>query len=174
MKLLHGLGLAGIAALALPLSACKQEATDQGTGPQAQSTAPDAKPGLAVESAKLLLPAVKGNPGVVYFTVRNSGKDATAITAVHVGGAGRAEMHETRDGKMAPVTQVELEPGTEVKFAPGGLHVMVFDLDQTVAAGGTVEMTVTFAGGDKATVPVAIASRGSAHDMGGMASGAAH
>lgn len=168
MKSLRPLRIAALVLAALPLAACQQGKDDSG-----QAAAPDAKPGITVSDARLVLPAVKGNPAAAYFTVRNGDAVATSLAAVHIEGAGKTEIHQTTDGKMAPVNWVELEAGTEVKLAPGGVHVMVFDLGDQLVAGGKGEMTVTFSGGDKVSAPLAIEPAGGA-DMAGMDHGAAH
>ena len=158
------LALAPIA-LILTLGACQQ--ADKAPDATA-STAPEAKPGLAVSEGTLVLPAVKGNPGVAYFTVTNSGTAKAALAAVSVDGAAKAEMHETKGGSMAPVDQVDVDPNGSAKFAPGGLHVMLFDLDPKLTAGSSTEMTLTFADGDKVSAQLAIKAAGDAA-MGGMA-----
>ena len=53
-----------------------------------------------------------------------------------------------------------LAPGETVQFARGGKHVMVFGLSPSLAAGGGAEMTLTFADGDKLSVPLKIAAIG--------------
>lgn len=151
------------AALAiLSLAACKQQAA-----PPAP-TSVEAKPGITLSEGRLTLPAVKGNPGAVYFTITNANASGnTAIAAVAVKGAAKAEMHHTQDGAMGTVDVLELEGGNTLKFEPGGLHVMVFGLDSSLAVGGTTELTVTFADGDKALLPLKIEPAGGA-DHGGM------
>jgi copper(I)-binding protein len=52
---------------------------------------------------------------------------------------------------MAPVTQVPLEPGKAVKFEPGGLHVMLFDLDPRLRFQKQVAVTITLDDGGKAS-----------------------
>ncbi len=52
--------------------------------------------------------------------------------------------------------------GDTVKFAPGGKHVMAMELDDTLAAGETTEVTLTFLGGDKLTFPATILAAGDA------------
>lgn len=157
-------------ALGLALSACQQEAK----APEAPASAtPDAKPGVAVADARLVLPAVKGNPGVAYFTLANSDTKAVALAAVAVDGAGKAEMHQTVGGKMGPVDRVDIDPNASVSFAPGGLHVMLFDLDPKLTAGSTAELTLIFADGDKLSTQVPIQAAGEAA-MGGMDHGSGH
>ncbi len=150
-----------IAIALLTLSACKQE-----TAPTAPA-AVEAKPGITLSEGRMALPAVKGNPGAAYFTIANKNASGnTAIAAVAVTGAGRAEMHQTKDGVMGKVDVLELEGGNTLKFEPGGLHVMAFDLDGSLAVGGTSELTVTFADGDKASLPLKVEPAGGA-DHGG-------
>ena len=48
---------------------------------------------------------------------------------------------------MAPLPQADLPAGKTVAFAPGGKHVMLFDLDPATAPGGQVRLHFTFADG---------------------------
>lgn len=121
---------------------------------------PDSKPGLSASDGLLVLPAVKGNPGAAYFTLANGSDKAVALAGVSIDAAESAEMHESKDGKMGAVDQVELAPGAMVKFAPGARHVMAFNLKPDVAAGNTVEMTLTFADGDKLSTPLTVKPAG--------------
>ena len=155
--------LAPIALLAL------QGCGDSGKNPEATASAsteaaPEAKPGLAVSDGVLILPAVAGRPGAAYFTVANNGAKATALAAVYVEGAAKAEIHETMGGKMQPLTRLDLPVGATIEFARGGKHVMLFDLADTLKAGSTTEMTLTFADGDKLSTPLRIESAGGMPD----------
>ncbi len=166
--------LAPLAAL-LALSACNQPGKTENPAETATNTAPDAKPGAQLSDGRLVLPAVKGNPGAAYFTLANGGDKPVTLAAIAVDGAAKAEMHQTSGGQMAAVDKAEVAPGAELKFAPGGYHVMLFDLDPKLAAGGTAEVTLTFADGDKLSAPLKIeAAGGSNHDMGGMDMGDHH
>jgi len=140
----------------------KQENPKETAENAAPANGPDAKPGLVVADGVLVLPAVKGNPGVAYFAVTNGSDKPTSLAAVFVEGAGKAEMHETKGGKMAPLNWAEITPGATVKFERGGKHVMLFDLADTLKAGGTAEMTLTFSGGDKLSTPLRIETVGGA------------
>jgi copper(I)-binding protein len=145
---------------ALALAACQQSKESD------SKAAPDAKPGLAVTQGRLVLPVVKGNPGAAYFTVTNTGSVPATLAAVHVDGAGKAEMHETAGASMEPLKDVSVPAGGSVAFARGGKHVMLFDLDDRLVAVGTTEMTLTFAGGDKVSAPLKIEKLGG--DTAGM------
>ena len=157
MKLFHFVPKTAIL-MALALTACQQ----QPTGSEAE---PDAKPGLSVSDAVLTLPAVKGNPGAAYFSVTNGSDQPTTLAAIHIDGAGKTEMHETKGGKMESVNWVQLNAGETVRFERGGKHVMVFDLTDKLASGGTAEMTLTFSGGDKLSTPLKIEAGGGGEAM---------
>jgi len=156
----------------LALAACQQNKAPEAaaTTAAASEAAPDAKPGITVSGGVLVLPAVKGNPGAAYFDVGNGGAVTSTVAAVSIDGAAKAEMHETSGGSMAPLKDLPVKPGEIVKFARGGKHVMVFDIGDTVKAGGTAEMTLIFAGGDKVSAPLKVQSMADAMsgDMPGM------
>lgn len=140
----------------LGLAACQQEPA----APVEQN--PEAKPGLSASEGVLILPAVKGHPAAAYLSVFNNGDQPSSIAGVSIDAANSAEMHETRDGKMASVDQVDVAPGETVNFERGGLHVMAFGIKPEVAAGNTVEMTLTFSDGDKLSLPLEVQAAGAA------------
>ncbi len=148
---------------ALALVSCKQQ-------PDAADIAnPDAKPGLAVHDARLVLPAVRGNPAAAYFELENSGERAADLAAVYVTGSGSAEIHETAGNGMGRLDKVTIAPGETVAFKPGGKHVMVIDTLDSVVAGSTTELTLAFSDGDKLSAPLRVeAAGGSDADDGAM------
>lgn len=119
-----------------------------------------------MSEGRLMLPAVAGNPGAVYFTIRNDGAGDQAIRSVSVNGAGMAMLHETRmeggTARMGEAGEVEVHAGETIAFAPGGLHVMAMDIGDTLEAGGQTEVTLTFASGDKVSFPAEIHAPGDA------------
>jgi len=149
-----------LAALALSLGVASCGAEPEAPAP----TAPEAPEGVSVANARLTLPAVAGNPGAVYFTVSNTGANDVMIRAVDVAGAGSALLHQTaewnRQVDMQELFQVAVPEGEELVFEPGGIHVMVADLDNTLAVGGETEVTLSFVNGDKVSFPAAILGPG--------------
>ncbi len=145
-------------AVMLALAACQQQPTKQ----DVPAAAPEAKPGMALSGGRLVLPAVKGNPGAAYFKLENTGSGAVSLAAVAIEGAGKAEVHQTITGSMMPVNTLDIDPGSTVELKPGDLHVMAFELDPKLAPGGKTEVTLTFADGDKLSAPLAIESAGRA------------
>jgi len=145
-----------LAVAPLGLAACGESAE--------QTAAPEAAPGLEATNARLVLPAVSGNPGAVYFDLANGGDRPIAVRAVSVSGAGSAMMHQYGEweGKqqMADLPQLLVPAGGKVSFEPGAYHVMANDLSAETTAGSTVEVTLTIAGGDKISFPAQVRAAG--------------
>lgn len=161
-------------AAALALAACQQTAgtPEGGASASGDAAAPDAKPGIVATDGSLVLPVVKGNPGVAYFTVHNGGEKAATLAAISIDGVDKAEMHETSGGTMAATPTVAIAPGETVRFERGGRHVMLFGVGSKVTAGGSAEMTLIFADGDKVSAPLMVETMGDA--MEGMDHGGMH
>ena len=107
---------------------------------------------LYVDAAWVRLNAVAADPAAAYFTVHGGPSDETLIS-VATDTAVRAQMHQsTTTGGMAsmtPLTSVPIPAGTVIRFAPGGRHVMLFDVNPAIKAGGAMNFTFTFANGDR-------------------------
>ena len=159
-------------AFSLALAACGsdrpgQPVSGETTGAAASaaaSMAPDAKPGLALTEARLVLPAVHGNPGAVYFTLTNGSAKAARIAAIDVAGAGMAMLHETRQigghSAMQALDDPEVPAGGNLVLSPGGKHVMVDAIPADWRPGGTIELTLIFADGDKLSAPIRLDAPG--------------
>jgi copper(I)-binding protein len=80
----------------------------------------------------------------IYFDIESDG-DA-ALVGVETGITDVAELHfmKMEDGvmRMRPVPKVDLPAGETVKFAPGGLHVMLFELKQPLEPGSAVGLSL--------------------------------
>jgi copper(I)-binding protein len=162
--------LAGLSALALGLAGCGQNASEPPTAASESADAtPESAPGITLTDAVVRLPVMAGSPGAAYFTVSQGSGAPRRIAGVYVEGAERAEMHETvtENGvsSMKPVKDVGIEPGKTVEFKPGGMHVMLFDIADTLKVGGTTEVTITLDNGDKASVPARIEALGGMSGM---------
>ena len=139
-------GFAGIVVAGLLVAGCQQKAE------------------LKADGAWVRLPAVAGNPGVAYFTL-HGGSEPSTLLAVNAPFAIRAEMHENMKGHggmmtMAPLKQVAVAPKAEVSFAPGGNHVMLFDLAPTLQPGGKAPLRLSFADGKTIEVQAVIIGAG--------------
>lgn len=106
---------------------------------------------LYVSGAWVRLAAVQGRPAAAYFTLHGGPSDATLIS-VSTEVAIKSEMHESKAGAngamtMDAVRSVAIPALGTVAFAPGGKHVMLFDVNPGIKPGATVTFTFTFADG---------------------------
>lgn len=139
------------------LAACSQEA-------ETTEEAPEGIAGMQVDDARMVLNAVSGNPAALYMDITYEGDRAIQVRRFDVLGADRTELH----GYMEMVTgteMVETSPfaiadGETVSLEPGGIHVMAFDVAETLSPGDTTEVTLTVAGGDKHSFPVEVRAAG--------------
>jgi copper(I)-binding protein len=123
-----------IAAGALMLTGCLKPAT------------------IDAENPWVRLPAVAGRPASGYFTL-HGGAQPTRLVSVSADLAIRTEMHRSMATggtmTMQPVRNLPLPAHGEIRFAPGGLHLMIFGLDPSLKPGGTTILTFTFADGSR-------------------------
>jgi len=95
-----------------------------------------------------------------YLTLVNGGKDARQLVGAASPDYAKVELHASRVSggiaTMEPVAQVEIAAGQSVKFAPGGLHLMLIGPKAPQKEGASVAFTLSFADGStlagKATV----------------------
>ncbi|WP_054944837.1 MULTISPECIES: copper chaperone PCu(A)C [Novosphingobium] len=172
VKIFRSVAVASVLAIAASLAACQQsEAPADNATEAADSGNPDAKPGISGSDGRMILPVVAGRPGAVYFTIRNDGPQSATLVGVHVAGAGEVQMHKTEGGRMTSVDSLEIAPGGILEFAPGGYHVMAFDIDDTLKSGENAELTLTFSDGDKLSMPLTVETMGGGMDHAGMEGG---
>lgn len=83
-----------------------------------------------------------------YMTLENKDHEADFLVAATCEAAGLVELHtmkvEGEQMKMEKVEKIELRPKQETQLAPGGLHIMLFDLKRPLKAGETVELELQF------------------------------
>jgi iron complex outermembrane receptor protein len=109
-------------------------------------------------------PTAPGMPmGVAYFSLTNRGKTDDALIAASTPVAARVEFHQTTmtDGmaRMRPLTQIVIAAGKTVKVEPGGIHLMLVQLSQPLAAGSEVPLTLEFREAGRVEVLLRIESR---------------
>lgn len=101
-----------------------------------------------------------GGAGAAFMTISNAGGMADKLVKAATPVAGAAELHTHRmDGtvmRMEAVPSIEVPANGSATMAPGGLHVMLFDLKAPLSEGMSFPLTLTFehAGDVTVTVPV--------------------
>ena len=88
----------------------------------------------------------------VFMSIENRGKEADRLVSASSPVAGVVEIHEmAMDSgmmKMRAIKGVDVKPGATVDLKPGGYHVMLLDLKQTLKAGDSVPVTLVIEGRD--------------------------
>ena len=87
--------------------------------------------------------------GGAYLTIENKGATADRLIGGSADIAGKVEVHQmaTRNGVMTmrPLDSgLTIDPGKTVKLAPGGYHLMMFDLKSPLKQGDKVPVTLDF------------------------------
>ncbi|MBK9180552.1 MAG: copper chaperone PCu(A)C [Acidimicrobiales bacterium] len=113
-----------------------------------------------IEVLDARLPEPAGANAAVYLVIRNAGDADDTLVGASTDVAARAELHRStmQDGLMTmePVSGgIPLPAGTDVVLEPGGLHVMLFDV-QALDEGDTLTLTLELAQGDPVTVDVPV------------------
>ena len=109
------------------------------------------------------LPAVAGRPGVGYFDVNVRG-DQGALVSVTSPRIRRIEMHESMTSgtmtSMRPLPRVPINEDGWLVFAPGGRHLMLFEIDPGLRPGDQVVLTLNFARGAPRELAAVVESAG--------------
>lgn len=155
--------LALIAVLAVVLAACGSDAGAERSG------------ALTVTDATVDVPANPSQAAVRLVIDNQSDVDdeLLSVSSPVAGGAAvhRSEVDDEGRATMSEVKGLSVPADEQVRFEPGGLHVMLTELNQPLAAGDTFDLVLTFAEAGEQTVEVAVAGGPSAdgsHDMDDM------
>jgi copper(I)-binding protein len=109
------------------------------------------------------LAAVPGRPAAGYFELRIEG-DRGALVSVTSPQAGRIEMHETMSAgnmsAMRPLQRIAVRDGDNLVFAPGGRHLMIYDVDAAVRPGGEFTFVLNFERGPPRQLGASVRSAG--------------
>lgn len=95
------------------------------------------------------LPPTQANTAA-YVTVRNTGSEPLLVTGGSAALASRVELHDTVevDGmlRMRQQESVTVPAGESLAFAPGGLHLMLLELERMPAAGEMLQLCLDING----------------------------
>jgi copper(I)-binding protein len=132
--------------------------------PLALSACSDPPP-LYVDGAWIRLSPNKDTPSAGYFTVHGGGVPVT-LRDVITDRALKVEMHEsmTQGGmaSMKAIDAVDIPAGAQVAFAPGGKHLMLWNVNPTAVSQGKMPLTFLFSNGDRIIVDAVIQKTGAA------------
>lgn len=113
-------------------------------------------------------PAAQGENGAVYFVIHNRGSKADTLTGISSDIAESVEMHESKMSgdvmQMQQLDSISLDRSAEVRFEPGGLHVMLVDLKKDLKVGDEVEITLHFTNFEDINVTVPVSDMPASED----------
>jgi copper(I)-binding protein len=114
-------------------------------------------------SPSVRLPAVPGRPAAGYFEIL-AGEGSGALLSVTSPRVARIEMHESMMSDsmstMRPMTRATADECHAIAFAPGGRHLMLFDVDPAVRAGQEIELVLHFENGESRRLTARIEAAG--------------
>jgi len=102
-----------------------------------------------------------GPNGAAYFSIKNHGQTKRYLTGATSPLSTRVELHQHihQDGimRMRRVKEgLDLGPGQSLTFAPGGLHVMLFGMQQKLKPGDVLPLSLTFKDGSQQSLLVKV------------------
>lgn len=138
--------------------------------PEAPAAGP-AEPAAAIEITDAWAsPTPAGvRVGAGYLTITNRQAAPDTLISVTTPRAGRAEIHEMamEDGvmRMRAVEALTLAPGETITLAPGGRHLMFYEIATPLAVGETAPVTLHFANAGEVSAELPVRTReNSGHD----------
>ena len=107
-----------------------------------------------------------------YLTIENKGSAPDRLIGGSADVAGKVEVHEMAMNNgvmtMRPLDKgLTIEPGKTVKLAPGGYHLMMFDLKSPLKQGDKLPVTLEFEKAGKVTVSLDVQGVGAQAPAGG-------
>ena len=128
---------------------------------------PEATAPVSVEDPVVTLPAIPGRPGAAYFTLKSSAT-TSRLVGIDSGKVGRIELHESMSHggqmRMAPLADASFSPDAPLRFAPGGRHAMLFDIDPSVQVGDRLRLTFRIDNAPPVTAEAEVRGPGDAGD----------
>lgn len=139
-----GLSACVLAVLLLGLSLFGGRKADGASAPLAVASA------LHAQDAWVRLPAVRDRPAGGFLVI-HGGSQADALTSAISPLAQRIEIHSMAESggvmRMRHEKSLAVPARGQLQLAPGGNHLMLFDLDPSVKPGDVVPLTLGFQSG---------------------------
>ncbi|MFH5831490.1 copper chaperone PCu(A)C [Halalkalibaculum sp. DA3122] len=106
-------------------------------------------------------PANPGMMGGAYLTVANGTKQADTLIGITTDIADTAEIHESYsryDGisGMRPAGPLPIKAGSVLEMKPGAFHIMLMEVNKTLAAGDSISATLHFSRSGSLNVQIPI------------------
>lgn len=148
--------LTGLMTACTGVAPIKIEATSAPTESQAAETSAEA--GIMVMEPFAQLTTENG---AIYLTLMNQGEADDSLVSVETDVAKSVELHETTIDEndvmhMSPLDSITIPAGDSAVLEPGGMHVMLMDIQQELNTGDTFDITLNFDNAEPQTVAVEV------------------
>ncbi len=118
---------------------------------------------IAISEPRVRLPVAGQDMTAAYLTLTNEGAQSDQLVGASSPNAGAVELHahiKTGDGMMSmrKIRQIDVPGDTTIPLSPGGLHIMLKQVQPGLKLGDTLALNLTFSSGAKASfrVPVVV------------------
>jgi copper(I)-binding protein len=106
-------------------------------------------------------PANLGDNSAIYLKINNPGPRTDSLIEVDTDVAAQAELHQSEMDDLGVMSMhhqnhIDIPPDSQIEFAPGGLHVMLIDLEQDLQLGDSIQVTFKFQNSDDITLDIPI------------------
>lgn len=106
-------------------------------------------------------PGFSGGNSAVYFIIENSGEQADSLLSAEANVSQHVQLHESmmdNSGMMSMHEQerVEAPARDQIAFQPGGLHVMLINLNEDLNPGDRFNLVLIFQGAGQVPVDVEV------------------
>ena len=109
--------------------------------------------------------------GAVYMTLKNDTQSDDALLGGQTDIARAVELHESKMAEnevmqMQPVANIPVPAGGSVALQPGGLHMMLIDIQKELGPGDKFNLTLNFEKAGAMTVEAEVMEGSMSHNMG--------
>jgi copper(I)-binding protein len=87
-----------------------------------------------------------------FLVIANRGSTAVTLVGASSPDVDSVEMHRVIGGQMEPAPRITIPPGSDVRFVPGGYHLMLAGPRRPLQIGDTVSLELHFQPGGAVTV----------------------
>lgn len=105
-------------------------------------------------------PSAQGENAAIYFTIHNHSSGADELIGASSDMADNVEIHESKSEndivQMTMLTSLPLGADEEIIFAPGGLHIMLVNINQEFKLGEHIGLILHFKNHEDLVVDVHI------------------
>lgn len=157
MSKISSIALVGLTVAGLALAGCSPQNQNDSTESKADATssAAEKSPSAAAEDLTFEDAVVRANEDkdmtAIFGTLVNHTDKDIAITGFSTSlNAKVNQIHETVDGKMQEMSSpLVVKAGESHELAPGGDHFMLMEMENHIAPGESLDLTVKLEGGEE-------------------------